>query len=29
MDVEALAEEEIERFALNYKGFYEIGFTDP
>jgi hypothetical protein len=29
MDVEALAEEEIERFVLNYKGFYELGFTDP
>lgn len=29
MDLQALAEEHIERFAENYKGFYEIGFTDP
>lgn len=29
MDLQALAEERIERFVLNYKGFYESSFTDP
>ena len=29
MDLQALAEENIERFVENYKGFYEIDSTDP